>query len=235
MGIYWAEIADAHQTGRQIEFLKRHLEKGDYILDVACGSGRHTIGLSEMGFDLVGLDVSAKLLRIAKQRRRQIQLVRGDMRCLPFKSETFDSAVAMDTSFGYLPSKTEDAQSLTEIRRVLSIKGKFIIDVFNQANLAAKYQKKSLLLTHKEYPSFSLDQKQTLSERGDRRFDRWEVHEWRGGQVKVFEHTVRLYKRGQLERLLINAGFMVKEAFGDYEGQDFSVDTPQLILVAFPC
>lgn len=233
MGSYWAEIADAHQTEQQIEFLRRHLEKGGYILDVACGTGRHTILLNEMGFDMVGFDASVKLLKIAKQRLRHIQLVRGDMRFLPFKPAAFSAAISMDTSLGYLPSEEEDVESLAEIKRVLKPKSKFIIDVFNRAHFIAKYRERRSSVTHKEYPSFFLDQKQTLSESGDRRFDRWEVHDRQSGQVKVFEHSVRLYERGQLERLLINAGFSVKEAFGGYEDQDYSADAPQLIIVAY--
>jgi ubiquinone/menaquinone biosynthesis C-methylase UbiE len=41
MGTYWAEIADEHQTSRQIQFLKSQLHPDGYVLDVACGSGRH--------------------------------------------------------------------------------------------------------------------------------------------------------------------------------------------------
>jgi ubiquinone/menaquinone biosynthesis C-methylase UbiE len=233
MGIYWVEIADEHQTQRQIRFLKSHLQPDGFILDVACGSGRHSIPLSKRGFDMVGLDISAKLLRIAKQRHRPIQLVRGDMRFLPFKTEAFTAAIAMDTSFGYLPSEREDAQSLAEIRRALITRGEFIIDVFNRQSLDAKYHGKPPSEKIRKYPSFLLHQKQTISEKGDRRHDVWEVYDRANGQVKLFEHSVRLYDFFQLEQLLARAKFTVKVVFGDYEGQDFSVDSPQLIFVAY--
>ena len=70
MGVYWAEIADKDQTQRQIQFLKSHLKPEGYVLDLACGTGRHAISLSRQGYDVVGLDVSAKLLKIAKQRNQ---------------------------------------------------------------------------------------------------------------------------------------------------------------------
>jgi ubiquinone/menaquinone biosynthesis C-methylase UbiE len=235
MGTYWAEIADKHQTSRQIIFLKSHLRGDGYILDVACGSGRHSIALCKMGFDMVGLDISAKLLRIAKQRHHPIQLVRGDMRFLPFKTEAFSAAITMDTSLGYLPSEEEDEQSLAEIKRALSPSGEFIIDVFNRQNLDAKYQGKPPLQKTRQYPSFLLYQKQTVNQKGDRRQDVWEVHDTANGQVKVFEHSVRLYDYSRLEQLLASVGFTVKAVFGDYEGQDFNIDSPQLILVAYAC
>ncbi len=119
MGIYWAEIADKNQTEKQLQFLKNHLKPEGYVLDLACGTGRHSIPLSKEGYGMVGLDVSANLLKIAKQRDGQIELVRGDMRFLPFKPQAFAAAVSMDTSFGYLPSEQDDRVSLAEVRRVL--------------------------------------------------------------------------------------------------------------------
>ena len=64
MGVYWAEIADKSQTERQIQFLKKHLKLDGYVLDVACGTGRHSIPLSQQGYGMVGLDVSANLLKM---------------------------------------------------------------------------------------------------------------------------------------------------------------------------
>ncbi|MGA3290203.1 MAG: class I SAM-dependent methyltransferase [Candidatus Bathyarchaeia archaeon] len=72
------------------------------VLDLTCGTGRHLIPLSKDGYSIVGLEVSRNLLRIAKNRWSSIQLVRGDIRCLPFKPEAFSVVVSMDNSFGYL-------------------------------------------------------------------------------------------------------------------------------------
>ena len=105
MGSYWEEIANKNQTERQIQFLKTKLKPEEYVLDLACGTGRHSISLSQQGYFIVGLDVSPNLLKIAKQRWREVRLVRGDMRFLPFKVEAFSVAISMDTSFGYLTSQ----------------------------------------------------------------------------------------------------------------------------------
>ena len=140
MGVYWAEIADKNQTERQIQFLKSHLKPAGYVLDLACGSGRHSIVLSAEGYMMVGLDVSLRLLKIAKQRSQDIAVVLGDIRFLPFKTGTFDAAVSVDTSFGYLPSEADDKVSLSEVRRVMTQEGLLVIDVFNREYLALKYR-----------------------------------------------------------------------------------------------
>ena len=139
MGIYWAEIADKNQTDKQIKFIKAELKGERLALDLACGTGRHSIPLGKEGYDIVGLDISLNLLRIAKSRWSGIQVVRGDMRYLPFKDGAFSAAVSMDTSFGYLPSEQEDMQSLKELRGALIRGGEVVIDVFNRERLILKY------------------------------------------------------------------------------------------------
>ncbi len=102
MGVYWAEIASQNQTEKQLQFLKNQVKPDGYILDVACGTGRHSIPLSQLGYGMVGLDISATLLKIAKLHSKESQFVRGDMRFLPFKPQAFTAVISMDTSFGYL-------------------------------------------------------------------------------------------------------------------------------------
>jgi ubiquinone/menaquinone biosynthesis C-methylase UbiE len=232
MGIYWAEIADKNQTGQQVQFLKNQLKPSEVILDLACGSGRHSIALTKAGFDIVGLDVSTRLLRTAKQQCHQIQLIRADMRLLPLKTAAFTAVVSMDTSFGYLPSETDDLVSLAEIRRVLQRDGVLIIDVFNRKHFKTKYQGITETSKQREYPSFFLLQQRTLSENGDYLCDSWTVQDKAGGQMRVFQHTVRLYDSNALKALLDKAGFAVSGEFGGYSGESYSADSSRLILVA---
>jgi ubiquinone/menaquinone biosynthesis C-methylase UbiE len=232
MGVYWAEIADKNQTDLQIQFLKSYLKPAGYVLDLACGSGRHSIALSADGFMMVGLDVSRKLLIIAKQRSKGIAVVLGDLRFLPFKTGTFAHVVSVDTSFGYLPSEADDEVSLSEMRRVLSQEGLLVIDVFNREYLSLKYKGQNNSTKEKDYPSFLLQQKRALSNSGDWLCDSWTIREKANEQVRFFEHKVRLYKRDILLDLLKGNGFRVNQVLGGYEGETFGVDCPRLIFLA---
>jgi SAM-dependent methyltransferase len=232
MGSYWAEIADKNKTEKQLQFLKNTLKADGYVLDVACGTGRHLIPLSKEGFNIVGLDVSKRLLGIAKSRWRGAVLVRADMRFLPFKTGAFAAAVSMDTSFGYLPSEEEDAQSLKEIHKVIGGGGVFVVDVFNHENLMAKYHKNISEPQWIEYPSFFLLQKRTVSQNGGWLCDSWTTRDKRSGELKSFKHTVRLYEQFGLEGLLEKTGFSVKAVWGGYGGEEFNADSSRLIFVA---
>ena len=253
MGVYWAEIADKNQTEKQIQLLKKHLKPDVWVLDVACGTGRHSIPLSKEGYWMVGLDVSANLLKVAKQRSNDVQLVRGNMRFLPFKPQAFAAAISMDTSFGYLPSEEDDLLSLSDLRRALGQDGVVVVDIFNREQLMQKYPVKSkglkwallpfLLKIHsrwslfrlfkwKEYPSFFLLQKRTTSLNGDKLHDLWVVCDKAEGQIKVFEHVARLYEPESLQALLMRSGFVVNAVYGDYESEGFGSYSSRFILIA---
>jgi SAM-dependent methyltransferase len=232
MGVYWAEIADKNQTEQQLQFLKSHLKPAGYVLDLACGSCRHSIALAADGYMMVGLDASRRLLRIAKVNSHDIVVVLGDIRFLPFKTGTFAAVVSVDTSFGYLPSEVDDKVSLAEVRRVLFHEGLFVIDVFNREFLTLKYKVQNNSTKEKEYPSFFLQQKRTVSDSGDWLCDSWTIRDKSDGQVRLFEHNVRLYGRDELLGLLESAGFGVNRVFGGYEEENFSADSPRLIFVA---
>jgi len=234
MGAYWVEIADKNQTEQQIQFLKSHLKPSGYVLDLACGSGRHAIALNADGYCMVGLDASRKLLKIAKKRSHDIMVVLGDIRLLPLKTGAIVAVISIDTSFGYLPSKVDDKVSLAEVRRVLFQEGLFIIDVFNREYLVMRYKDQNKSSKEKEYPSFFLQQIRIVSSNGNWLCDSWTIRNKSDGRVRFFEHKVRLYGRSELLGLLEGAGFKVNRVFGDYDEEDFDAESPRLIFKAVP-
>lgn len=253
MGIFWAEIADKNHTEHQIQFLKNNLNKKGLILDLACGTGRHLIPLSADGYKLLGVDSSSKLLRIAKQRCPRIDVIRVDLRSLPFKKEVFEAIISMDTSVGYLPTETDDRKSMIELNRTLVKGGTFFVDVFNIKQLKHKYGKKGQIdrlnwfgiqvllkicgkrvfrfLKLKEYPSFYLLQRRLINSDSKKLEDLWFIYTKNSEKAKKFNHKVRLYEREELEGMLSKSEFKVKCILGGYEHQEFSTESTRLILI----
>lgn len=232
MGVYWAEIADKNPTQMQTQFIRETLKTQGLILDLACGTGRHMITLSKEGYDVVGLDISLNLLKIAKTRLSGIPVVRADMRHLPFRQQMFAAATSMDTNFGYLVAEEDDLQSLMELRKTLKLNGTLIIDVFNREQLMQKYTDKSPVNPkEREYPSFFLLQKRTVDKNGSRLRDLWIVRNKTDGKIRVFTHVVRLYSLKVLQTLLEKGDFRVEGIYGDYNRQKFSPESNRLILV----
>src|SRR5688572_17317885 len=70
------------------------------VLELGCGTGRVTFPIARDGVAIVGIDRSAEMLQRAIGRRRRlrkktsIQLVRGDIRHLPFPPKAFPLVIA---------------------------------------------------------------------------------------------------------------------------------------------
>jgi SAM-dependent methyltransferase len=133
---------------KEVTFIKRvlNLPKGAKILDLCCGHGRHLLPLAKMGYQMTGLDLSKRALaRLAESARKQkikVQIIRSDMRKIPFKNE-FDAVINMFTAFGYLETEYEDFKVLKAVAKALKPRGKFLIDIMNRDWVLANFQQKS--------------------------------------------------------------------------------------------
>jgi SAM-dependent methyltransferase len=89
---------------------------GRRVLDAGCGGGRTAAWLVELGADVVGIDVSPELVRLARQRLPSASFVIGDLaEPLPFEDGAFDVTVA-----GLVMHYLRDwVPTLLELRRVL--------------------------------------------------------------------------------------------------------------------
>ncbi|MBC7882115.1 MAG: class I SAM-dependent methyltransferase [Anaerolineae bacterium] len=108
-----------------LERLKAYLNfppEGLY-LDVACGSGNYTIAMAEQGYHLYGVDVSEKMLNLAKRKSPpSVQWFLHDATAMPFADGSFSGAVCVCAIHHF----SDLVAVFQEIFRVLR-KGKFVI------------------------------------------------------------------------------------------------------------
>ncbi|MFA6198589.1 MAG: class I SAM-dependent methyltransferase [Patescibacteria group bacterium] len=79
------------------EYLDEFLElvpTNGKILDVGCGNGVDCLYVKQKGFNVVGVDMSAKMLEIARSKAPGIEYRQGDMRNLQFHENEFDGIIA---------------------------------------------------------------------------------------------------------------------------------------------
>ena len=230
---FWAAIADARFTEEETDFIAKLIESDGLVLDLCCGTGRHSISLSKKGLDIVGLDVSAKLLKIAKTRQKDnnvtVSFVRGEMRHLPFRKGVFVATISMFTSYGYLPSVEEDLKSMKEVTRILQPNGLFLIDVANREHLIAIFKKKDW----GEFPDFFMLEKRSLDTEQSTLHSRWILIDKKSRRERTFNHNLRLYSYQQLRSMLNKIGMRIEATYGEYDHkQKFSEKSTRLILLA---
>lgn len=116
----------------EFALLRRHLDPrpGQTVLDVGCGTGWFTRQLAQAGLVPTGLDLSADMLAVARQRTPQgITWLQGDAARLPLADRSFDHVVAM-TSLCFVP---DWPQAVAEIVRVT--RHRFALGLLNRHSL----------------------------------------------------------------------------------------------------
>jgi SAM-dependent methyltransferase len=132
-----AEMAWTDRTGPEADRVAKILQpRGDErVLDMACGSGRHSLELRRRGFSVVGADISADLIEIARRDAEaaelDVEFVLADLRDLDFSDE-FDLVLNLnDGAIGYLESDEENLRTFEVISRALSPGGRNLIQLPN--------------------------------------------------------------------------------------------------------
>jgi ubiquinone/menaquinone biosynthesis C-methylase UbiE len=106
------------------------LAAGARVLDIGCGSGTFTRLLQLRGYRLSGIDISSKMIAMARQKSANIQFYEGDAENLPFENGAFD-AVLLSGLVHHFPDQHRLA---AEAFRVLTPGGKFVAFDPNRMN-----------------------------------------------------------------------------------------------------
>jgi SAM-dependent methyltransferase len=128
------DFSTLSETGNCREYVAVHhrlgVDAGDELLDVACGSGL-SIELARLrGAVCSGIDASARLVAVARDRSPESDIRVGDMNALPWGSASFDVV----TSFRGIWGTTPDA--VAEIYRVLRPAGRVGITVWGHLKVS---------------------------------------------------------------------------------------------------
>lgn len=96
------------------------------VLDVGCAAGRHALYLQRRGFAVTGIDSSATLVDLARERGvRDVRQVDACRR-LPFKGGAFDTVVLFGNNLGICGTLPLFRRMLRELHRVTSADGRIL-------------------------------------------------------------------------------------------------------------
>jgi SAM-dependent methyltransferase len=217
---------DEEEARRAVALVQRVAawEPGVWVLDLACGAGRHAAELERLGARVVGFDLSPSMLRRARVGVHG-PLVRGDMRALPFRSGIFGLAVNLFTSFGYFRDDAEHRLVLRQVLASLRQGGRFVLDYLNADHVRRTLRRDTEEgdATHTE-----VRVRRRFSEEGKYVVKEIEL----GAENRSFQERVRLFSPAELRTLLEEEGFRVDAVFGDYDGGPLDVHASRTILVA---
>ncbi len=127
----------AQGTIGECNFIEKEInyKKELKIIDIGCGTGRHSIELSKRGYSLTGIDLSESLLKKAREKAKQnglqIDFLHHDARNLPFDKQ-FDVAIMMcEGGFPLMETDEMNYEILKNVSKSLKENAKFIFTTLN--------------------------------------------------------------------------------------------------------
>lgn len=198
------------------------------VLDVATGTGFHSVRLAEAGFDVVSVDGSAAMLTRAVENGRRrgltLQTVQADWRELTRRIRgRYDAIVCLGNSFTHLHEDRDRRAALAQFRAALRPDGVLVLDQRNyDAMLDHGFTSK-----HRYY--YCGDQVTAEPEYLDDGLARFKYafpdgSEYRLNMFPLRKHYVR--------RLLHDAGFGVVRTYGDFQEGPHEIEPDFFIHVA---
>jgi len=204
------------------------LAPGSTMVDIACGKGRHSKALADMGFDVTGIDLSFPSIEEAKREEDEhLHFYQHDMR-LPFWINYFQYAFNFFTSFGYFKTRREHDNAIRTIAQSLATGGIFVIDYLNVHYLEDVLDRSST--TTIEDVTFHISKWQDQ----DHFFKQIQVTDANNRSLKhLYTERVAKFTLGDFTEMLTYQGMQVKEVFGDYHLGRYNVkSSPRMIIVA---
>jgi SAM-dependent methyltransferase len=193
------------------------------VLDLACGKGRHSIYLNQLGFTVLGADLSENSIAEAnKNTNETLHFKVHDMR-EPFE-EKFDAIFNLFTSFGYFENDEDNLTTLKAIKESLSEYGFAVIDFMNVAQVIETLVPEET----KTVEGIDFHIKRYLKDGHIYK----EIDFEDKGQKFHFTEKVKALTLKDFEELMEEAGIYLLDIFGDYKLKKFhKTDSERLIMI----
>jgi SAM-dependent methyltransferase len=230
--IYRPQLTEERNRA-ETEFIAGALDlpHGATVLDLACGLGRHAIGMAKLGYQVTGVDFNPRYLEdaaaAAEQAGVKVRWMVGDMRTLHVE-ESFDGAYSFFTSFGYF-SDRENEKVIANVVRSLRHSGRFLLDMANR----------DWVLTHPQQRTWTrqddgnlLMEETTLDLPSSRVVSRLMLIQPSGGAEVTKEFNLRLYTAAELTSMFARYGLVVKQVWGGPDRSPYSAESRRLVLLA---
>lgn len=201
-----------------------NLPEKSKVLDLACGKGRHSIYLNQLGFDVLGADLSENSIAEAnKNANETLHFKVHDMR-EPFEDK-FDAIFNLFTSFGYFENDEDNLKTLVAIKNSLTEYGFAVIDFMN---------------VHQVIPNLVPDEVKTV-DGIDFHIKRYvadnhiikEIDFEANDEKFHFTEKVKALTLEDFQIMMNDAGIYLLDTFGDYKLKKFHKNTSERLIMIF--
>lgn len=193
------------------------LPQGSKIIDLACGRGRHSVFLNQLGYDVLGLDLSQKSIAHNQQfTNASLQFRVHDMRT-PIHGERVDAVLNLFTSFGYFENDEDDRKVFRAVHGILKPGRFFVLDYLNHKFVRNNLEEKS----HIEREGIVFNIRKSIQNN----YIVKKIDFTDAGKAYSFFERVKLHTPESIVAYAEDAGFERLKVWGDYSLSDFQEET----------
>ncbi len=235
----------AGRIARESPFFERVFQRAGArrVLDVGCATGHHAAHFASLGFEVVGADPSAELLRLARERFGAVpglsfvQAGLGELRAAV--EGTFDIVTCVGNTLPHVPDDAALRAALADVAAVLRPGGRLVIQQLNYDRILADRQRflglgsrtegdrETLFFRFYDFPSHSSDGTLTFN---IATFERASGGQW---QYRVDATTLLPITSRQIAAGLSAVGLEPEETLGGMAGEPFDpAVSNDLVVVA---
>lgn len=205
-----------------------NIPKDSKIIDLACGKGRHSVYLNEMGYDVLGLDLSKEsILHNKPLENSTLKFKVHDMRQEIFpqiSAEKVEGVFNLFTSFGYFDDENDDRKVFQSISNVVKEDGYFVLDFLN-----AKKVENTLV---PEYTTTKSGIDFHIKKRIENQNIIKDINFTDRGRKYHFFEKVKLHTLEEIAAYGDEFGFESIQVFGNYQLESFDLEnSPRCITV----
>lgn len=221
------------------------------VLELACGTGRITLPLAQIGVGVVGLDNQPAMLHKAEERRQQsspeirqrLVFIQGDMRTWSAPSD-FDLILIPCSSISHILSLEDQLAVWKTCHDNLRPGGRFLVEI-NMPNMASFADSFSVparapveididnldesdgtrLIRRKTTRYLSHEQLAQI------RFMYEKYQHGRGVETFVDDFESHVFFPRELRLLFLHTGYEIEQTFGDYRGRPLRPDSRLIIMI----
>jgi ubiquinone/menaquinone biosynthesis C-methylase UbiE len=202
-------------------------------LDAGCGSGFHSVLLSQLGVDVLGVDVSSEMLHLAAEHAREQNVRLRTLQCSfdtlgEMIKERFASVFVLGNSLAHLLSAAALEKALNNFATVLEPHGVLIVQILNYERILARRES---MLSEKQVGNRTIVRSYQYDDNGI--VFNIQTRELRNANLEETTRTIRLRPvlRAELVKLLKQVGFKDISLFGSISLAPFDAEGSKDLVV----
>lgn len=194
-----------------------------FLLDLACGKGRHSIHFAQKGFVVTGLDLSQQSIHYAQQfENESLSFFTHDMR-MPFRINYFDAVMNLFTSFGYFENEKDNLKTVRSAAASLKTGGVLIIDFMNSKKVISEM----IAEENKEVCDICFHIRKKISHG----FLIKEINFTNNGEEFSFNEKVKTLTLADFKNYFRQSGLQLTATFGNYMLQPFDENNSERLII----